>query len=108
MATLMRRFGTLSNEPVGDTAAHAGARRRMSGRGKRRRLLLLRKRREGVGMIGIPARKRGPVLDDVTRRPKDAPFVEAPRHVIIRTQDVEVAGVDTLDHEVDGLFRRPR
>jgi hypothetical protein len=35
------------------------------------------------------------------------PFVQAPRHVIVRAQIVKVGRPDPLDHEVDGLFRRP-
>ena len=56
----------------------------------------------------MPSRQRGPVFDDVARRPEDPPLIEVSRHIVIRTQDVEISGVDPLDHEVDGLLRRPR
>src|SRR5437879_9882575 len=55
----------------------------------------------------MPPRERRAVFDDVAGRPEDAPLVEASRHVIVRTQDVEIAGIYSFDHEVDGLLRRP-
>src|SRR5437667_7534931 len=55
----------------------------------------------------MPSRQRGPVFDDVAGGPEDAPLVEVSRHIIIRTENVEISGVDPLDHEVDGLLRRP-
>src|SRR6266436_7876990 len=55
----------------------------------------------------MPSRQRRAVFDDVTRRPKDSPLVEPPRHVVVGTQDIKVSGVDSLDHEVDGLLGRP-
>src|SRR5437879_3001954 len=55
----------------------------------------------------MPARQRRAVFDDVARRPKDPPLVEASRHVVVGTQDVEIPGVDSFDHEVDGLLRCP-
>src|SRR5712664_1687274 len=67
----------------------------------------LHKPGKGLGIIRMPSRQRGPVFDDVAGRPENPPLVEAPRHIIVRTQDVEISGVDPLDHEVDGLLRRP-
>src|ERR1700687_6318893 len=55
----------------------------------------------------VPPRERRAVCDDVACRPEDAPLIEASRHVVVRTQDVEISGVYSFDHEVDGLLRRP-
>src|ERR1700730_8729465 len=55
----------------------------------------------------MPPRERRPVFDDVACRPEDAPLIEASRHIVIRTQDVEISGVYSFDHEVDGLLGRP-
>src|SRR6266403_3311592 len=68
---------------------------------------LLHKRGKSLSIIRMPTRKRGPVFDDVAGGPQDPPLVEAPRHIIVRTQDVEISGIDPLDHEIDGLLRRP-
>ncbi len=65
---------------------------------------LLRERGECFGMVGMPARQYGPVIDDVSDGPERAPLVEAPRHVVIGTEDVEIAHLETLDHEIDRLF----
>src|ERR1035437_2604284 len=55
----------------------------------------------------MPSRQRRPVFDDVARGPKNPPLVEASRHIVVRTQDIEVSGLHPFDHEVDGLLRRP-
>src|SRR6266478_8917652 len=71
------------------------------------RLRALHKRGKGLGIIRMPSRQRGPVFDDVAGRPENPPLVEVSRYIIVRTQDVEISGVDPLDHEIDGLLRRP-
>ena len=45
-------------------------------------LFFLHKCRKSLGIIRMPARQRGPVLDDIAGRPQDAPLVEfaAARH----------------------------
>src|SRR4051812_38717467 len=55
----------------------------------------------------MPARQRGTVLDDVAGGPQDAALIQRTRHVVVRTQDVEVSCRDSLQHEVDRLFRCP-
>src|SRR4051812_15376844 len=70
-------------------------------------LLPLHKLRERFRKVRMPARQRGAVFDDVAGGPQHAPFVELPRHIVVRTEDVEVAGIDARDHEIDGLLRRP-
>ncbi len=51
----------------------------------------------------MPPREGGAIFDDVAGRPKNPPFVEVQRHIVIRTQDVEISGVYSFDHEVDGF-----
>ena len=72
-----------------------------------RRSFPLHKLRERIRIIRMPARQRGTVLHDIAGSPQHAPFVELPRHVIVRAENVEIAGVDARDHEVDGLLGRP-
>ena len=55
----------------------------------------------------MPARQRGPVFHDVAGGPEDAPLVERPGHVVVGAEDVEIAGLEALDHEIDRLLRRP-
>src|SRR5437870_5413550 len=55
----------------------------------------------------MPARQRRPVFDDVTGGPKNSLFVEMSRYIVIRTQNIKVAGAHPFDHEVDGLFGSP-
>src|SRR5260370_30241233 len=55
----------------------------------------------------MPPREGGAIFDYVACRPKNPPFVEVSRHIVVRTQDVEISGVYSFDHEVDGLVRRP-
>src|SRR5258706_14529576 len=55
----------------------------------------------------MPSGEGRAVFDDVACRPKNPPLVEASRHVVVRTQDVEISGVYSFNHEVDGLLRRP-
>src|SRR2546429_5217577 len=75
---------------------------------RRLALFSFRKRRKRICVIGMPARQRGAVFDDVAGGPQDAPFVEAARHVVVRAQDVEIASLQPLDHEINRLLRRPR
>ena len=65
---------------------------------------LRRERGECFGMVRIPARQCEPVIDNVSDGPEHAPLAEAPRHVVIGTEDVEIARLETLDHEIDRLF----
>jgi hypothetical protein len=53
-----------------------------------------------------PSRQRRPILDDVTRRPEDAPLIELAVDLIVGTQDVKIAGGQPLEHEIDGLCGR--
>src|SRR4051812_2229320 len=62
---------------------------------------------EGLGVVGMPARQRGPVFDDIAGRPQDTPLVEASWYVVVGTEDVEIAGFQALDHEVDRLLGCP-
>ena len=64
--------------------------------------------REGVLEIRMPARQRGPVLDDVVHRPAHALLVHGARHVVVRAEDVEVARRHLRQHEVDDLLRPSR
>src|ERR1700730_13250771 len=72
-----------------------------------RSLINLHECSKGLGIVRLPARQGRAVLDDVARRPEDPPLVETSRHIVIGAQNVKVAGVQPLDHEVDGLLRRP-
>src|SRR5216684_496328 len=71
------------------------------------RLGLLHKRSKGRGVVRMPARQGRAIFDDVARCPEDPPLVKTSGHVVIGAQNVKVAGVQPLDHEVDGLLRRP-
>ncbi len=73
----------------------------------RDRLHAVHERCERLGVIRMPARQRRAVLDDIAGRPLHTLLVERARHVVVRAQDVEVAGVQPLDHEIDGLLRGP-
>src|SRR5258708_7189287 len=55
----------------------------------------------------MPARERRAVFDDVACRPENPPLVESSRHVVVRAQNVKVSRVYSLQHEIDGLLRRP-
>src|SRR3954468_20896014 len=55
----------------------------------------------------MPARQRGAVLDDAASRPQDAPLVHRSRDIIVGTQDVEVTGLQPLQHKCDCLLGRP-
>ena len=70
-------------------------------------LFPLHELRKRLRIIRMPARQRGTIFHDIAGSPQHAPFVERPWHVIVRAQDVEIAGVDARDHEVDGLLGRP-
>src|SRR5450631_2290294 len=74
---------------------------------QRRGLRILHKRRKRLRMIWMPARQCGTIFNDVAGGPENPPLVQASRHVVIGAQNVEVAGVQPFDHEVDGLLRRP-
>jgi drug/metabolite transporter (DMT)-like permease len=63
--------------------------------------------RECVGPIRMPARERRSVLDDVVRRPLDPTLVDRARGLVVRAQDVEVAGREVLEHEIDDLVGGP-
>src|ERR1700682_2845759 len=71
------------------------------------RLGLLHKRSKGRGVVRMPARQGRAVFNDVARRPEDPPLVKTSGHVVIGAQNVKVAGIQPLDHEVDGLLRSP-
>src|SRR6202048_2619240 len=58
-----------------------------------RTLLPLHKLLKSLGIVRMPARERGAVLDDVARGPEDAPLVEAARHVVVRAQDIKILRV---------------
>src|SRR6202041_147097 len=58
-------------------------------------------------VIGMPARKRRAVLDNVSRSPQDASLVESARHVVVGAENVEVTRMQPLHHEIDGLLGRP-
>src|ERR1700754_4367539 len=70
-------------------------------------LFPLHELRKGLRVIRMPARQCGAIFDDVAVGPGHAAFVELPRHVVIRAEDVEIPGVDAFDHEVYGLLRCP-
>src|SRR3954454_19015432 len=63
--------------------------------------------RERLRIIRMPARQRWTVLDDVACGPQDTPLIERSRYVVIGTEDVEIAGFDARDHEIDSLHRCP-
>src|SRR5262245_41310923 len=58
-------------------------------------------------MIRMPARQCRPVLDNVSDRPEHAALVATSRDVVSGTEAVEVAGFQTLDHEIDRLLGGP-
>src|SRR6202142_1163697 len=72
-----------------------------------RKLRTLPERRDAMGVIRVPARQSGAVFDDVAGPPENPPLVEPSWHVVVGAENVKVSGRDPLDHEVDGLFRRP-
>ena len=47
---------------------------------------------EGVLVVGMPARQRRAVLDDVVRGPEDAALSDLAGHLVVGAEDVEVAG----------------
>src|SRR5579863_8533124 len=58
-------------------------------------------------MIRMPARQRRTIFDNISRRSENSPLVEASWHVVIRTKHIEVASLEPLDHEIDGLLPGP-
>ncbi|ENN89628.1 hypothetical protein RHSP_37268 [Rhizobium freirei PRF 81] len=70
-------------------------------------ILLFEECLELIGVIGVPARQRRAVLDDVAGRPEHAAFVDWARHVIIWAENVEIAALQAFHHEIDRLLRRP-
>ncbi|EZP50470.1 hypothetical protein BW41_03141 [Sphingomonas sp. RIT328] len=58
-------------------------------------------------MIGMPARQRGAIGEEVARRPGDAPGVLLRRRLIVRAEDVEIAVREPLEHQRDDLLARP-
>src|SRR5690349_24616359 len=63
--------------------------------------------REGVLVIGMPARQRRAILDEIARRPKNPTLVHGARHVIVRAEDVEVPAPKRLEEKVYDLFGPP-
>src|SRR5258707_3473988 len=55
----------------------------------------------------MPARQGRAVFDDVARPPEHPPVVKTSGQVVNGAKNVKVAGVQPLDHDVDGLLRRP-
>src|SRR4051812_48553637 len=58
-------------------------------------------------VVWMPAREGRAVLDDVAGSPEDAALIDRPRDVVVRAEDVEIPRRETVQHEVDGLLRRP-
>ena len=56
---------------------------------------------------GCQARQWRPVLHDVAHRPEHAAFVGRPVDIVVRAEDIEVAGFDPCQHELDRLLRCP-
>ena len=59
-------------------------------------------------VVRMPARQGRAVQNDVVGCPAHALFVRRTVDRVVGTQDVEVAGGDTLEHEVYDLIARPR
>ena len=55
----------------------------------------------------MPAGERRPVLDDVAGGPKNPALVQLARHIVVGTEDVEIARIELPEHEIHRLFRRP-
>ena len=70
--------------------------------------LTFQERREGFAVVGVPARQRRAVLDDVADGPGHAALVGLALGLVVGAEDVEIAARKALQHEVDDLFRRPR
>src|SRR4029079_11707271 len=70
-------------------------------------LSALHEPRERLGIVRMPARQRRAVFDDVAGGPLHAAFVEFARRLVVGAEDVEIAGVDALNHEIDRLPGRP-
>src|ERR1700730_5364768 len=66
------------------------------------------KRGELVGVVGMPARQRRAVADDVLRAPQDAAIVDVGGDVVVRADNVKIALPHPLDQHIDYLVRGPR
>src|SRR6266404_4998027 len=65
------------------------------------------KRGELVGGVGMPARQRRAVADDVLRATQDAAIVDVGGDGVVGADDVEIAVPHPLDQHVDDLIRGP-
>mmetsp|Transcript_4747 Transcript_4747/g.19352 ORF Transcript_4747/g.19352 Transcript_4747/m.19352 type:complete len:352 (-) Transcript_4747:7-1062(-) len=63
---------------------------------------------EGGLVVGMPARQRRAVLDDVAHGPLHAEVVDVARRFGVGADDVEAAPVELGEHEVDDLLGHPR
>src|SRR5208337_3755323 len=63
---------------------------------------------EGGRVVGVPARQRRAVLDNVARRPKNALSVDLAGHLVVRAENIEIARGHPLDQEFDDLIGGPR
>ena len=62
---------------------------------------------EGRGIIWMPARKSGPILDDVACSPQYPALINRPRHIVVWAQYIEISRRQTLHHEINRLLRSP-
>src|ERR1700730_7729017 len=74
---------------------------------ERRSPLFLYEGFECLGVIRMPPRKWRPVFDDVLGSPDDASLVKRAGGVIVGAENIEVACIQPLDHEINRLLRRP-
>ena len=62
---------------------------------------------EGFGIVGVPARQGGRFsMSPAAQRMRRSSSARG--HVVVGAEDVEVAGLEPLQHEVGGLLRRSR
>ena len=52
----------------------------------------------------MPARQGRPILDKVADGPGDPPLIHRPGGFVVGAEEIEVAGGDMIEHEVDHLL----
>src|SRR5688500_15168397 len=67
----------------------------------------IQERSERILEVGVPARQRRAVLDDVADGPGHAFLVGRALGLVVGAQDVEIAARQAFEHEVDDLLAGP-
>src|SRR4051812_8566374 len=91
MSITRNRTRRISLAPAPGRAAFSVIREHFQRVGARGAGLLFHEGCKGGGMIRVPARQCGAVLDHVTGGPQDAALVDRAGDVVVRAEDVEVA-----------------